>query len=534
MPVRTGDRASVSFWSAARARNALRHRRLMAAVALGCAVVALFVLPVVPREAQRALDSRIARLPPIVDTAALQARRTAVADTLRVRDAQLVARRDQRRTDSLFAVTVVGPSGASRVVVGDTLRADLAERLRVARSSRLVESFLALAAAPALRDEPAVNTLADSLATLERSLAAFGSGDAQRATLRAQVNALGDQLVARVDMRLQVARDAAGAGAGESDLDSLSLALQGQVRLLRDTAGALETALRRARTWNQLRDTRVRTWRAESAVRAPRLPVAVATVLVSASLGFLAAFVVELRRPRLADAGEVRQFVRLAGLSPTLVIQRDPRVRVPRRRAADRLLPEALLGDPSAYQQVHHLLTTMGDAVTFVGVRSSSARDTAAVALNLASSAADASRAALLVDGDVIRRQVATVAEQPDRPGIAEVARERFELASVLTTVPTGRDRSVTLLAAGRTRTAREMIEHVAPDIQRLMQRFDLCVFAMPIALNMWPTSLQPADQVIAVRLGVTDVAWLHAALNAAARDGQRVRAILVSGELLS
>ena len=518
-------------WTAARARNALRRRGMLGTVSLAGALATLFVLTVLPREAERALAVRIAALPPTADTARLDRQLVDARAALARRRTAIESATLQRRRDSLFAVPVPDAAGVSMVVAGDTLRAQLAERLAVARASRLAESFLSLAEADVLRDDAVVRALADSLREVERERSAFGAlttADPRYRQLRERVAILGDRLMQLVAARLDAARErATGASAG-APADSGDVDRQRAVQQLVDSVAGLEVARRRAGEWNREREQSIKALRDREPLRAPLGPVLVASVALGVALGFLVTFLVELRQPRLADAAEVIAMARRAGISSTAVIERTPRTTQPRRRAADQLVPPALHGDPSAPQRVHLLLNAIGDVVPLVGVMSARADHAATVGLHLAAAAADVSRAALLIDGDVMSRAVAWVIARPDLPGLADVARERLELAAALTTVITGRDRSITVLGAGPTTTSRSSLDLVAPELLRLVHRFDLTVVALPRDVNAWPAPLQPRDVVLAVTPGLTDVAWLRGALAATTLAAVRVRAILV------
>jgi len=253
-----------------------------------------------------------------------------------------------------------------------------------------------------------------------------------------------------------------------------------------------------------------------------------AVLTIATSTGYLAAFAVEWRQPRIADVAEVATLVQQAGGDATVVMQALASHARPRRRAADRTLPAVMRRDPALYVRLHQQLSTISDAVTRVGVVSDGADDTAAVSVQLAAAAAEASRAVLLIDADVLRRRVASAVGQPQRDGLAEVARGRLELASALVTVSTGRDNTIAFLPAGSTSTPPPLLATIAPELQRLMRRHDLAVIAMAHDANSWPAPLTPRDVVLAVTPGLTRVAWLSNALRSATRAGQRVRGVVV------
>ncbi len=490
---------------------------------------AFFVLQMLPREADRALRARVAALPPAIDTASLQWLLVRARDSVRARSQALASLQAQQQRDSMFVVSVTDAAGVSRVVVGDTLRAQLAEQLRLARATPIVESFLALAAAPALASDSLAQALADSLRDTERergAFAAIGGPDLRYRALQARVTALGEQLVERAVDRLR--DDLSLVQAASQPLDTALAAAQLALRMATDSLAELETSVRRATEWNMNRADLERTLRAAEPIRVPMLPMLLAVLTIAASTGYLAAFAVEWRHPRISDAAEVAILVQQSGVDATVVLQSRTAVALPRRRAADRTLPEVLRGDATACVRLHQLLSAIGETVSVVGVMSEQADETAAVAVQLAAAAADASRAVLLIDADVVHRRVAPTLGQPDGAGLAEVARGGRELPSALVTVSTGRDTNMAFIPAGSTSTTHALLAAIAPELQRLMQRHDVTVIAMAHDASEWPTPLSPRDVVFAVTPGETRVAWLAEALRSVTQDGQRVRGVLV------
>ena len=525
-PAKTG----LAYWSAARATNALRRVRLISTVGALVGLCAFFVLQLLPREADRALSARLAALPPVIDTASLQWLLVRARDSVRARRQALASLQAQQQRDSLFVVSVTDAAGVSRVVAGDTLRAQLAEQLRLARATPIVEGFLALAAAPALASDSLAQALADSLRDAERERGAFailGGPDLRYRALQARVSALGEQLVERAVDRLR--DEVSLLPLATLPVDTVLASAQIALRMASDSADELTTSIRRATEWNTSRVEQERVLRAAEAIRVPMLPMLLAVLTIATSTGYLAAFAVEWRHPRIADEAEVARLVQQAGVNATVVVQAHTATPPPRRRAADRTLPEVLRGDATAYVRLHQLLSAIGETVSVVGVMSEEANESAAVAVQLAAAAAAASRAALLIDADVVHRRVASTLGQPDGGGLAEAARGGRELASALVTVSTGRDTSMAFLSAGSTSTPHAQLAALAPDLQRLMQRHDVTVLALAHDATSWPTALSPHDVVFAVTPGFTRVAWLSEALRSATRGGQRVRSVLVA-----
>lgn len=526
-------------WPAARARNALRRVRLILTVGAVTGLGTLFLLQMIPREAERSLRARIAALPPATDTVSLQARLEQANDSIRAAQHALEALQVQMQRDSLFVMSVTDATGVPRVVVGDTLRAQLAERLQSARATPLVDGYLALAAAPALAADTLAQLLADSLRIAEREradFAALGGPDLRYRSLQSRVSELGERLAARAVERLQSGDVSSPGGstlagsdirAADTTLTARQTALQQRVRTASDSANKLGTSLRRALEWNAERSEQERRLRAAEPLRVPLWPMLLAALSLAAASGYSAAFLVEWRDPRIADVSEVLVIMRRTHTESTVIEHAESRAPL-LRRAVDRQLPNVLRGDRSPFRRVHLMLSETGDDVPVVGIAGSDADIAARVALNLSAAASEASRATLVVDTDTVSRGVSKLLEQPTLIGLAEAARGRVELASALTSVVTGRDQTVTVLPAGLARTSREMLQSIVPDVLRLMQRHDLSVLVLPQESDNLPSELRVQDTVVAVIPGITSVSWLRGALLNGKREGQRVRAVLL------
>lgn len=524
-------------WLAARARNASYRWRLIALVAGVVAVASVFVLLIVPREAERALRTRLDTLPPPIDTASLAGAFNRLSASVQSTTGRMESARAQRQRDSMFAVSVRDASGVSRLLVGDTTRARLAERLQVARSTRLVDGYLALAADAALATDPVVQTIADSLRAAEQErtgIATLGTPDQRYRALQERVQQLGDRLDSVVMRTLYPDSSTTLDAAPASVADSVQRIEQRALRELTDSLDVLTASLRRASAWNAERTAREQSLRAAEPLRVPVLPMVVATIVLALSLGYVAALVAEWRQPRIAGRGDVLAIVARARMDSAVVTEIRAAPRQLQRRTSDQLVPRVLHDRSAAHQQVYLQISAMAESVSRIGVLGDDPMSTARLALQIGAAAAEASREVLLVDGDVLARPLASVIEKPAAAGLADVVRERLELAGALTIVPTGRDRSLSALTAGITTSASSALERLVPDLQRLMDRHDLTVVVLPATSGRWPESLVPVDVVLAVTAGVTSVDWLRSELTESKRAGRQVRSVMVRDRRVS
>ncbi len=524
-------------WLTARASNASYRWRLISLVAGVVAVGSAFVLLVVPREAERALRARLDTLPPAIDTAALHGAYSRLSASVQSTTERMESARVQRQRDSMFAVSVSDVSGVSRLLVGDTISARLAERLQLARTTRLVDGYLSLAADPALTTDAVVQALADSLRTAEQEragIASLGTPDQRYLALQERVQQLGDRLDSVVTRTLYPDGANTSGTAPTSNTESTLRTEQSELRALTDSLDVIATSLRRASEWNAARALQEQSLRSSEPLRVPVLPMLAATLVLALSLGYVAALIAEWRQPSIAGRTDVMAIVSRARIDSAVVTEIRAAPRAMQRRASDQVVPGVLLDRTSAYQRVYLQISAMAESVSRIGVFGDDPMSAARLALQIGAAAAESSRDVLLVDGDVLARPLASVIEKPDAAGLADVARERLELSGALTTVPTGRDRALSALTAGITTSASSALERLAPDLQRLMDRHDLTVVVLPATPGRWPDSLVPADVVIAVTAGVTSVAWLRRTLADNQRAGRRVRSVMVRDRRVS
>jgi hypothetical protein len=173
----TGRRRPASAqWINARARNALRRPLRISVIGLVVFLVSLLGLIAVPRQAQRAAGIVAPSPREWRDTAGLIAGVDGERNRLDSIETSLASIRAYlTRPAPAPAVESLPPETVAR---RDSLAAMVTSLVRlIARveQSPLAASYRALADAPALRNEPAVRVLVDSLADVERERDAFGA-----------------------------------------------------------------------------------------------------------------------------------------------------------------------------------------------------------------------------------------------------------------------------------------------------------------------------------------------------------------------
>ncbi len=553
-------------------------------------------LVLVPRTVDRRWRAQLDQLPPTRDTLTLQAQLAALAERRanaeRAEEARVRAvLGDTILSDSLRAVSPLSSASDSargnqatagvtpnatpiaaapvRVVTAAdaAANADLARRLRRARTVPLTESYRDLAASPLLRDEPRVRVLLDSIEAVSQerdAFAALGGADARYAALTARLSTLGVRLVRVAETRLAESRvatratpapsappvpassatvsSATGASAtntaasdtpvatpAPSPSDSLAL-VDSTAPSNRDVAHDEFLAAERARTDTLLQWTieldaarrenddlvlRRRAIQSRLSVAAPPLALALAALVVGVTIGFALVFSGELRRPTVGDDREVER------LTQARVIARRPQKSATRRKAVESLT-QLLDEDRTAYELLHLTLTGIGEVARRVHVIADDPTLATVVALNLAATAARDSRVTLLVEDPMARlpmerlpmERVSMDAARGPTPPDAQPS------PALARTVTLSRDTSIGVLTAA------------TPQVERLAtaDRYDLTLMPGDAASigRATASGLIAPDVLLCVRPGVTSLAWLTAVSRQTRASGQRVRAVLL------
>ena len=551
-------------WVAARARNALRRWLLVLAVGVTTFVVALVALVLVPRQATR---SALVIMPSSAER----------PDTIPLVIAEARARARVVRADSALRATVDAERrSAAEGPPPDTLPPELAARrdsllgsigtlnrlLARAENAPLPASYRALGETRELRGEPRVRALLDSLADIEREREAFGAvggvdpifvaltarasevgraiqdiAQSRRAVLRRElaslrpapsvVAATGDS--ANRDSSATPSSGLANTVAGAEASDSAARAAQlAQARVAFDSTHQL---LAEARRRNRAFEQRVERARELANVSAPPFALLAAALVLGAAAGFIVSLIVEMVRPRVADAAEAE---RVAGARVITVIR--PYVPNPdrARRRADMEASPLIDASAEGYRMLYLHVSATGSVLPIVTVTGDDADIVATVAANLAVASAYEARSTLLVDGDLGNGAVSGVLRIPPEPGLASVIAERAVWAESIHAATVGRDRTMDVIPSGVWPLGRSVsaqgTERVRRDLRRLTGRYDFAVLVADEAhAERGATSMLPGpDVIIVARAGHTPLAWLTAAVDGLGRTGERVRGIVL------
>ena len=528
---------SRAAWLGARATNVLRRPRRAASVGVVAFVVLLTGYLVLPRGV---VGLRAAFRPSVgarIDT-------TPLADHVRqARTALVRAEGVLRIRREAFVIShraVVRPSArmtdpSSRDST-ERLLAVLTSSLERATTSPLPESYRALGESAALRNDPRVRVLLDSLADVEREREDLGGGIAvdpvfvalttRASALGRAIAAIGAEELARLRSTTAPVVSVTSAPTAAFIRPPLPDTLEA-ARAVRDAQVGLvttERVLASSRLTNATRDT-VAVRERERTQLAPLPILFVGAAVVAGFLAFALSLADEMRSPRVADAAEAE---RLSGLR-VLTVARWRSVPLERsRRAADRDLSSVLDPTSDEYRMLAWHLTSWWPRDGIVPVTGDDPVVSALIAANVAAVLCVDARATLLVDTDFVAAPLAMVLQLPRSPGLAAVVENRRKWSESLITVPVGRGRTMDVLPSGHRERSLGPAEGraLAQDVARAARRHDATVVIAPASHIL--RSRAGDDVIVCAVQGATRLATLARAVASLIDAGARVRGVVL------
>jgi hypothetical protein len=498
---------------------------------------ALIAFILVPRQASKAAVAVAASLQEKQDSSGLVAIRDRAVAAMMAADSMLSIARATVPAPvpviDTFPPQLVAQRESLSTVVGTLNR--LIDR---ADNAPLPASYRALGTAPMMEGDQQVKVLLDSLSDIEKERDAFGAVggvDPVYVALTSRATALGRQIQSiaegkRANARAQLAvlRPAAPAPTLEARVDTARYLAQ-KVEAQRSYSGAA-SRLAQVRATDEKIDRESSKARELANVGAPPLAMLGAALVLALTLGFSAAFGMELRHPRVADAREAEQ---VTG-ARVLTVIRPGEVMIERsRRQADAEAPPLIDIMSEGYRRLYlHLaateanvpiVTIAGDVATIVGT----------VASNIAAAAAYEARSTLLVDVDPATSIVASVLRVPPNPGFAGIVAGVSDWPDSIVSTTIGRDRPLDVLPGGTRPYARpspEAAKKLRRDFTRMERRYDLIVIAAPtgFVLQNGAAVLPSPDVVLCARVGYTRITDLKKSV-----DGFRAINLRVHGLVL-
>jgi hypothetical protein len=535
---------------ASRARNALRRPIFIGTVSIVIFAAALIAIVVVPQQARRAASalrpaaSSRPDTEPTVVALRLAQRQVASADSAVVAARTQIARMISAAAAAAAADTTAGGGALSLDAQSrrDSLAANVALLTRLlarAANAPLLASYRALAEAPPMQADVRVKQLLDSLVEIERerdSYNAVGGVDPVFVALTARANELGHSIEVLADARRAATQRA---------IDSLAPPPPAVVAIatapLPDTMARLKAAdtartvaagvaARLAQERAELSALDAREARARELANVGASPPAMlaAALVFGAMLGFGAALLDEVRRPRVANAYEIE---RATGMRVLGIIKPLPRSPERGRRASDREGPPYIDPGADGHQLIYLSVASAGANVVMVSITGDNPAVSAVVAINFAAIAAQEARDTLLVDTDTASSSVASALRLPASAGMRGLVDGPVGGREATRDPPIGRHRTIDVVPSGHGELPIDgAVELLQRDAARLARRYDAVVLvAAPeqVAAGL-AAALPIPDVVFCARAGQTPIAELKKRVEEIARGGGTIRGVVL------
>lgn len=512
-------------WMAARARNALHRPIFIGAVSVGTFVTALVALVVVPQQAQRAAQAIAPKPGERPDTASLAAAVATADSRLAAAESSVSAARIKAALLAQTAVDTLDPVLVARRDSLGTRLAALDQLLTRTETAPLTASYRALAESPELAGQPGVKVLVDSLGDIERERDAVGTSggaDPVFVALTARATEIGRSLQTIARARREALRAQIGLLAPPPRPSVLQLAQADTARRItvRDSArlalSAATTKLESARRLVQELDRRAeRARELANPMSAPPYAMLASAIVFGMVLGFGAALVQELRRPRIADEHEAE---RVAGVRVVSVIRPRPPSPERGRRMADRVAPPHIDPGNDAHQLVWLFVAPPSSSLLMLTIAGESSAIAAVIAANLGAVAADEARNVIVIDTDASSSPVASALRIKAQPGLDDIIDGRIGWPEATQHATIGRDRVIDVVASGTgvpLPDVREISDLLRRDAARLARHYDTVVIvaSKELTLSGLPGVLPMHDVLYCARLGYTRHADLKQAI---------------------
>ncbi len=525
--------SATAHWMNTRARNVVRRPLRALLVSLAVFLVALLSLVALPRRVQRTVavlapdPSERRDTAPLLSSLSLEQTRLAVAES------SLAAARERllRPPPPAAPIESLPPDVIARRDSIAAASVALAQLITRAEQAPLPASYRALAETPAMRVDPRVRVLVDSLITVERerdTYDAFGGVDPNFVALTSRATEIGRAIQNIAETKRDALRREFAALA-PAPLPVVARPVIDTIPRLarRDSLAQMVAArsqtLADARRANARYEQRAERARALANISAPPLALLAAALVLGLVAGFGSALLGEMRRPRVGDPRETERVAGVRTIAHILPYEPPPDRA---RRRADRDLPPLLETGAPAYRFLYLHLSGIAAGSPAVLVTGRDVNVVAVVAANLAALAALDARASVVVDAEPNGCVAGALRVRP-APGMAEIARDGLAWAEAAVAQTVGRDRSTDVIPAGARDASRDVIiAAIARELPRLTRRYD-SVIVTAGAASLIDAPVLPLSRVVyCARAGVTSIATLRADVDALGDAGAHVTAI--------
>jgi Mrp family chromosome partitioning ATPase len=412
----------------------------------------------------------------------------------------------------------------------------LEQTLTRAEQAPLASSYKALAELPELRSDPRVRALVDSLSEIEREREGFGAVggvDPIFVALTSRANEIGRTMQAIANERRNALRaDVASLEPPKPQVAAAPTADTTAALAVRDTARqALDEAnatLAQRRATARTLDLEEERARERASAVAPPLALLASAFVLSAVIGFAAAFFGELRRPRISNGNELERLLGVRVLStvkPSMPsVERG-------RREADRTAPPYFDPRAEGYQLAYLGLSTEHATELMATVTGDDPAIAAVVTCNLAAIAADEARNTLVLDLEPTCSASAALRARAE-PGVVDIVRDRASWPDATVSARVGRDKSVDLVPHGVATAAplEEVITLLQRDAGRLIRYYDavfLCAPSAAVTAGL-PAALPSPEVLYCARPGITPLRKIRDELQRIRDAGGMIRGIVL------
>jgi hypothetical protein len=536
-PYTTDSRRAIPrhIWLTNRARNALQRPAFIGAISVATFVTAIVSVVVVPRTQRQPA--------PVIQTVPRP-------DTLSPIATAAEARTQMLRADSLLAsarqqmaALTPAPATDSAAPMDSVLRDSVQARVAAidgaldrAQQAPLPASYKAIAELPELRGDARIHALVDSLNEIEREREGFGAVggvDPIFVALTSRARDVGRAIQSLAVSRREALRAQIGAQAAPVAQVATAPAIDTiQFVTQRDSARAAfqqaNDSLKSRRAESRALDIEEERARERASAVPPTLALLASAFVLSAVIGFAAALMGELRRPRVSDGAELE---RLLGLRVLSTVEATMPSMERGRRQADRAAPTYFDPGAEAYQLAYLGLATEHPALLTASVTGDDAAVAAVVACNLAAVAADEARNTLVLDLDPACMAAGALQARP-RPGVSDIVHGDASWPDATVAARVGRDKTVDLVPAGlgSAPSVDQIRALLARDGSRLARYYD-AVFAIVAPQQAQAdalSALPSCDLVYCARPGVTALRTVREHLDGVRTAGGRVRGVVL------
>jgi Mrp family chromosome partitioning ATPase len=370
-----------------------------------------------------------------------------------------------------------------------------------------------------------VKTLLDSLSEIERerdASATSGGADPVFVALTARATEIGQAIqtiaMSRRDaLRSEIADAAPPARPAPSELTQADTvrrvaAHEAAVATLSAATTQLETARHRVEDL----DGRAERARAlANPLSAPPYAMLASAIVFGMVLGFGAALVQELRRPRIADEREAE---RVGGVRVISVIRPRPPSAERGRRMADRVAPPHIDPANDANQLVWLFVAPPSSALLILTITGENSLIAAIIASNLGLLAAEEARNVIVIDTDGQSSPVSSALRLHPEPGLRDIVDGRVGWPEATQHVTIGRDRVIDVVPSGAGYSvddANRVSDLLRRDAARMARHYDtvMIVASREAAFSGLPGALPMHDVIYCARLGFTRHADLKRAI---------------------